>query len=183
VVTKTVTETRPATVSTPARTSKPSSASSTAAAARFAATALAANAEQAALTVGDAVFGPAELAAAGVMSAAPAASATVTPPVARSHVVAGHATGDYAVAYTNGTFHHPSQIVMTISASPSQSGSVDWNVVCFEDGGGVGRDQGHQTLSLPTTKTLSLPAPSTECIVSANVQLSKTGSVTISISG
>ena len=105
------------------------------------------------------------------------------PPPPSTQVVAGHASGEYAVAYTSGTFHHPSQIVLNVSASPAQAGSVDWNVVCFEKSGGVGRQEGHSTLQLPASKTLPLPAPSNSCIASANVQLSKTGTVTISLTG
>jgi hypothetical protein len=188
-VTKVVTETRPATVSTPSPkpASTAPSAAATAAAGAFASAAIAANANQAALPVGAAVFAPAQIAAAVAAAVAGTTStptpAATTPSAPHTRVVAGHATGEYAVAYTNGTFRRPSQIILTVDASPAQPGSVDWNVVCFEDGGGVGREEGHSTIPLPTTKTLSLPAPSNYCIGSANVQLSKSGSVTISLTG
>lgn len=185
VVTKTVTLTRPATVSTPAPRPKPAASAPSAAAGTFAAIAIAANADQAALPVGDAVFAPAVIAAAEAMSQAASTTATGTtaPTATHTHAVVGHASGEYAVADISGTFRHPSQIVLAVSASPAQPGTVDWNVVCFENSGGVGREEGHSTTALPTSKNLPLPAPSNYCIGSANVQLSKSGTVTISITG
>jgi len=186
VVTKTVTSAATASTPTPppAPAPRPAAAPSAATSA-FAATLIAADALQGETPVGDAVFGPAEVAAGvTVVTATGTTSSTVTaPPAPNKRVVAGHASGEYAVAYTNGTFRRPSQITLTVSASPAQSGSVDWNVVCFEDSGGVGREEGHSTMQLPTTKSLPLPAPSVSCIGSADVQLSKTGTVTISLTG
>jgi hypothetical protein len=156
----------------------------------FAGTALAADAEQASLPVGDAVFAAAAAAAAGTIAAQASAAgggggggSGSGASTGGSRVVSGQASGEYAVAYTSGTFHNPSHIVLNVAASPPQPGSVDWNVVCFELSGGIGRKEGRATLQLPTTKTLPLPAPSHTCIGSANVQLSKSGTVTISISG
>jgi hypothetical protein len=178
-VTKTVTSSQPATAPTPApQPASVPSASARKAAGAFARTAIAANAVQADSPVGDAVFGPALIAAAVTTKVG-----GTTPAAPSTRVVAGHASGEYAVAYTSGTFHDPSQIVLQVSVSPAQPGSVDWNVVCFEKSGGIGRLEGHSTMSLPTTKTLPLPAPSHSCIGSANVQLSKTGTVTISLTG
>ncbi len=193
VVTKTVVGARPATVSNPtpapATATGPSQAALDAAHAADATT-IADDAMQAASPVGDAVFMTAMAAAAGTLSTAGTTGAagsghghTSAPAPAPKRVVSGQGSGQYAVAYTNGTFHHPSQIVLNVAASPPQTGSVDWNVVCFELSGGIGRKEGRETLQLPTTKTLPLPAPSSTCIGSANVQLSKTGTVTISISG
>ncbi|HWF24717.1 MAG TPA: hypothetical protein VG275_04690 [Solirubrobacteraceae bacterium] len=190
VITKTVTAGVGTTTPTPAPARRPAgpSAAAVAASHTFAGAAVAASAEQAALPVGDAVFATAAAAAAGTI-------ATQVPPGAGSggsgsgastggaRVVSGQASGEYAVAYTSGTFHNPSHIVLDVAASPAQAGSVDWNVVCFELSGGIGRKEGRATLQLPTTKTLPLPAPSHTCIGSANVQLSKSGTVTISISG
>ncbi|HWF34329.1 MAG TPA: hypothetical protein VG295_03130 [Solirubrobacteraceae bacterium] len=191
VVTKTVTGTTP-----PARTAKPRpapssgpSATAVAAAHAFAATIIGDNATQVISPVGASVFATA--AAAATMSTATTAVAGHggrgggggKPAGPTQRVVSGQASGQYAVAYTNGTFHHPSAIVLNVSASPPQPGSVDWNVVCFELSGGIGRKEGRATVALPTTKTLPLPAPSSTCIGSANVQLSKSGTVTISISG
>lgn len=191
VVTKTVTVPRGATVTKPTRARQPAgpSAAAIAAVRTFDASAIAANVEQAAVPVGDAVFVTAAAAAAGTIAtearpagtnpSAPRTAPTRTP----ARVVSGQASGQYAVAYTNGTFQHPSQIVMNVAASPPQTGSIDWNIVCFELSGGIGRKAGRATLQLPTTKTLPLPAPSHTCIGSANVQLSKTGTVSISLSG
>jgi hypothetical protein len=189
VVTKTVTGTPPATVSKPTPPAGPSAAS-LAAAHAVDATAIGDNAMQAASPVGDAVFMTAAMAAAQTMSTATSTSsgrgrgagagASKSGP---HRVASGQGTGQYAVVYTNGTFHHPSAIILDIAASPPQLGTVDWSIVCFELSGGIGRKQGRETLQLPITKTLPLPAPSSTCIGSANVQLSKTGTVSISISG
>jgi hypothetical protein len=187
VVTKTVTGTPPPTVSkpTPAPAAGPSAAS-LAAAHAVDATAIGDNAMQVVSPVGDALFMTAAMAAAQTMSNATSASSGhgggASKP-ARHRVVSGQGSGQYAVAYTNGTFHHPSAIILNVSASPAQTGTVDWNVVCFELSGGIGRKEGRETLQLPITKTLPLPAPSSTCIGSANAQLSKTGTVSISISG
>ncbi|HWF75442.1 MAG TPA: hypothetical protein VG186_18990 [Solirubrobacteraceae bacterium] len=194
VVTKTVVATTPSTVATtpppPATHTGPSQAAIAAAHSADAA-AIATDAVQAASPLGSALFATAVAAATGATSS----TTTSAPARRRSHhgggaasgapkrVVSGQGSGEYAVAYTNGTFHHPSQIVLNVSASPAQAGSVDWNIVCFELSGGIGRKEGRATLQLPTTKTLPLPAPSSTCIGSANVQLSKSGNVTISISG
>jgi hypothetical protein len=189
VVTKTVTAPRNSPAPTPTPTPAPAaagqSAAALAAARAFDSTAVAADATQAGSPLGGAVFAIAAIAAAGSLPThrTTTASANSPPRAPPARVVSGQASGDFAVAYTNGTFHHPSHIVMNIAASPPQPGSVDWNVVCFENSGGIGRKQGRETLQLPATKTLPLPAPSSSCIASANVQLSKTGTVTISISG
>jgi hypothetical protein len=187
VVTKTVTGTPPPTVSkpTPAPAAGPSAAS-LAAAHAVDATAIGDNAMQIVSPVGDAAFMAAAMAAAATMSNATSASSGHggrAPKSGPHRVVSGQGSGQYAVVYTNGTFHHPSAIVLDVSASPPQTGTVDWNVVCFELSGGIGRKEGRETLQLPITKTLPLPAPSSTCIGSANVQLSKSGTVSISISG
>jgi hypothetical protein len=188
VITKTVTAGGGTTTPTPAPAPRPAGPSAAAVAANhtFAGTAVAASAEQAALPVGDAVFATAAAAAAGTIAsqASPGGGGSASgASTGGSRVVSGQASGEYAVAYTSGTFHNPSHIVLNVAASPAQPGSVDWNIVCFELSGGIGRKEGRATLQLPTTKTLPLPAPSHTCIGSANVQLSKSGTVTISISG
>jgi hypothetical protein len=188
VITKTVTSGNGTTAGAPAPAPRPAGPSLAAVAANhtFAGTAVAANAEQAALPVGAAVFATAAAAAAGTIATQASAGSGGSGSGASSNgsrVVSGQASGEYAVAYTSGTFHNPSHIVLNVAASPTQPGSVDWNIVCFELSGGIGRKEGRATLQLPTTKTLPLPAPSHTCIGSANVQLSKSGTVTISISG
>lgn len=195
VVTRTVTgsSSTPTTVPQPHGTQASSAPSKAALAAAhtFAGSALAATAEQAALPVGDAVYAAAAGAAADHLVNQPVtasglglnSSGAHGPTRTRNEAVSGQGSGQFAVAYTNGNFEHPSAIVLHVDATPAQSGSVDWNVVCYELSGGVGLKQGRAILSLPTTKTLALPAPSRSCSASANVQLSKTGSVTIAISG
>lgn len=109
-----------------------------------------------------------------------------SPPPATSgltNLASGHASGDYAIAQTTATANNPSGIELQIQATPSQWGRVTWEVVCQEVGGGAGSKNGQSTRSLPTVEMLSLPAPSTSCIVSANVQISGSGSAVISIYG
>jgi hypothetical protein len=55
--------------------------------------------------------------------------------------------------------------------------------MCDESGGGVGSKSGQATLSLPGTEVLPLPAASHSCDVTANVQISGSGHVTVAIYG
>lgn len=124
-------------------------------------------------------------------AAAEAAFATslsqqVAPPkparTSATHVVgSGHASGDYAIAQASGTANEPAKIELSLAATPSQSATVSWDLICDESGGGVGSKTGQSTLSLPTVDVLALPAPSTSCIVSASAQISSSGTVTVSI--
>ena len=187
VVTKVVTTTTPAR-SGATKPPPPPSPNAIAAAQTLVGATLAADAEQGTLPAGDSVFAAAVGAAADTLSFQPLAprrvhqgpgsGGGVTTP---TRAVSGQGTGEYAVAYTGGNFQHPSQISLHVSASPAQKGSLVWNVVCYEDSGGIGRLEGRATIDLPATKTLPLPAPSHTCTVSANVQLSKSGTVMISI--
>lgn len=191
VITKVVTTGQP---TAPAKTTvaKPTP-DAIAAAQTLVGSSLAANAEQSTLPVGDAVFAAAVGAAADTLTFQPQTSQPSHPsrPGSSSSggsstgprkIVSGSGSGEYAVAYTDGNFQHPTGISLHISASPAQNGSVVWNVVCYEDSGGIGRLEGRDpVIALPATKNLALPAPSNYCTVSANVQLAKTGTVTISI--
>lgn len=170
-------------------TGKPSATSTastrTAAASPVPQSAIADAAAVVATPVGGAVLAPAAVAAAATPSAgakATGAGRKAAAPVPPS-VTANSATGQYAVAHTNGTFRHPSRIVLKINASPPQTGSVFWTLVCSETSNGVGHEQAHTTTKLPTSETLPIPAPSNYCIASANVQLSNSGTVSISITG
>jgi hypothetical protein len=188
VVTRTVTApAKPSTPATPKTPTAPAAptAPTGAAASTLGSAAIADAAEEIGSGVGDAALAPAVLEAAArpPTSTRSAAVTPTAPAVVPTRVISGHATGQYAVAHTNGTFRHPTQIVLNIAASPAQTGSVFWAIVCTEDGGGVGRKQAQLTVQLPSTETLPLPAPSSSCIASANVQLSKSGSVTLSITG
>jgi hypothetical protein len=96
-------------------------------------------------------------------------------------VATGTASGDYAVASASGTANQPLEIQLSVTATPSQSALVSWDLVCMENGGGVGSKSGQSTLTLPDVEPLPLPAPSSSCIVSADVQISNSGTVTLSI--
>ena len=121
-------------------------------------------------------------------TAATSETSTAPPPAppigpSLSKVASGHAAGDFAVVQTSGTVEGPSKIELKITASPPQQGTVSWDLVCDETGGGVGSKSGQSDISLPGTQNLPLPATSDRCIVSANVQLSQGGDVTIAIYG
>jgi hypothetical protein len=169
-----------------AKGSAPTPASgATAKAAPLGPIAIAGATDEVASAVGDAVLAPAALVAATTPPTGTTAVATTkkAPAPVPTRVITSNATGEFAVAHTNGTFRRPTRIVLKVAASPSQNGSVFWTLVCSEDGGGVGHKQAQTTVQLPTSETLPIPAPSTYCIASANVQLSKSGTVTISITG
>jgi hypothetical protein len=115
-------------------------------------------------------------------SATPPPPATTTSAVsALTEVNSGHANGAYAVAQTSGTASNPNPVELRLIATPSQDGRVSWDLVCDESGGGVGSKSGQSNLSMPGSEKLPVPSGSTSCIVSANVQLSGSGNVTIAI--
>ena len=134
---------------------------------------------------GDAVLATAALAAAAATRPGTAVrnAGPRLPPPAPIRTMSSSATGEYAVAQANGTFRRPAQIVLKVAATPSQLGSVYWSIVCAEVGGGVGRNSAQAKVELPMSENLTLPAPSSSCIASANVQLRKSGSVGISLTG
>lgn len=105
------------------------------------------------------------------------------PAAAMHQVGTGHASGDYAIAMASGTANQPSKIELSVTATPAQSAMVSWDLVCTEKGGidSVGSKSGQATLNAPGVELLVLPGPSTSCIVSASVQISTGGAVTISI--
>jgi hypothetical protein len=189
VVTKTVTAPSTAAVqTTPAKPSTPvAAATPTATPGAIETAAIAHTAEELASGIGDAALVTAALgapaAAAGTTLSTPSTPQAKARASAPIRVIAKEATGQYAVAETNGTFKDPARIVLTLDASPPQNATVYWGIVCSELGGGVGQKKVQTTLKLPTSETLPLPAPSSSCIVSANGQLSGTGTLKISISG
>ncbi len=110
------------------------------------------------------------------------ASAAPRHHVTKMHMVAKQsASGGYAVAMAAGNSFAPAHLELVLSASPRQSATVSWDLVCTEHSGGIGSRTGQVKMVLPTVKPLSLPAPSSSCIVSANAQLSGTGSLTVAI--
>ena len=166
------------TATSPAVPSTPSSTSTTPG--PTAPVAIAGAVDSVAAGVGDAVLAPAALVAA---AEPPGSSAPAVAPPVPTREIRNSASGEFAVAHTNGTFRRPTQIVLKVKASPAQSGSVFWAVVCSESGGGVSHKQQQATVQLPMTETLPVSVPSKYCNASANVQLSKSGSATISLTG
>ena len=123
-------------------------------------------------------------AATSTAAAPPTPAQTTAPaPSPLQQVASGQAAGDYAVAQTSGTVSSPSTIELHLSADPPQGATVSWTMICQETGGGVGSKSGQASLQLPTRKALPLPAPSDSCDVSANAQLSGSGTLHIAIYG
>ena len=100
-----------------------------------------------------------------------------------AQVATAHASGSYAVAQASGDVNNVTTIQLHLLASPPQDATVSWDMVCQESGGGAGSKSGQADLHLPTTHTLPLPGPSHSCAVSANAQLSGSGTVRVSIYG
>lgn len=100
-----------------------------------------------------------------------------------AEIASGRASGDYAVAQASGTVAGPSQIELRVSATPAQSATVSWTMLCAETGGGAGSKSGQSDRALPTTEILPLPAPSDSCDVAANAQITGSGKVLIAIYG
>jgi hypothetical protein len=93
----------------------------------------------------------------------------------------GSATGNYAVADAVGTADDPSHVNLRAVATPAQAAEVTWTMTCEEEDGGVGQKSGQAKQQLPLVERLPLPAPSTSCIVSVVVQLSRGGTLLLGL--
>jgi hypothetical protein len=102
-------------------------------------------------------------------------------PPTHGRFATSQASGDYAIAQTAGTVISPSKIQFVIDTTPGQQASATWDLVCNENGGGVGSKSGQATVQAPTVITLPTPGPSYKCIVSVNSQLGNTGTVVVSL--
>jgi hypothetical protein len=89
------------------------------------------------------------------------------------------ASGDLALTATTGDAKFPAAIDIRVLASPDQSASINWTVICTKDFG-AGSKSGKLTAKTPVTKQLELPMPSPDdCILTGFAQLSRSGEVTI----
>jgi hypothetical protein len=94
----------------------------------------------------------------------------------------GHcsARGDFAICVASGNINHPNEIFVHIQASPNQSISGSWSMVCSK-GSGAGSKSGKITGTTPRRKgPLNMPyAHPDSCSVAADAQLSGSGSLVI----
>jgi hypothetical protein len=98
------------------------------------------------------------------------------------HVLAtAHATGQYAVAETNGGANNPSKIEVTVSSKPELSGLVQWTVGCTKNNKVVPSKSYKKTVKFPAVVPVKFAAKSSVCDVAANVQIDGSGTVKISI--
>lgn len=121
--------------------------------------------------------------------------ATPAAHVARHHVKAhvkahhastfasGHASGDYAIAQTAGDVNPDGPISVVVTASPDQSASVSWDVVCAEGFGSAGSKSGQYTARSGSRAILLPSADASDCTVSANAQLGGSGKLAIELRG
>ena len=93
------------------------------------------------------------------------------------------ASGDFAIAQTAGTVIAPSRVQFVIDATPRQQASATWDLVCNENGGGVGSKSGQSTVEAPAVLTLPTPASSYKCIVSVNSQVPQSGQIPVKLRG
>jgi hypothetical protein len=92
------------------------------------------------------------------------------------------AQGDYAICDASGSVNDPITIDVTVTSSPDQPVSVNWDDTCSQ-GLGAGSGSGSFTANTPVTTQISHPYYQPDnCIVAAGAQLQNGGnSVTVTI--
>jgi hypothetical protein len=85
------------------------------------------------------------------------------------------ASGEYAICDATGTANNPSSLWLHVRANPKQRVSGAWSLTCSE-GDGAGGKSASFTGKTVLTRRMAMPYkhPS-QCIVSADAQLSTTG--------
>ena len=111
---------------------------------------------------------------------APPANAAATP--AYHLVIKTTATGggaDAQIDVVNGP-SNPVAIEFVVTSTPHQTGVVTWFLICSENNGSSGNNNGQATRMFPTTIHVHMPAANpSSCEVVADAQLANSGSVTI----
>lgn len=97
---------------------------------------------------------------------------------ARSYTAGScYAQGDYATCDASGTATRPATIRVHVSASPSQSVSVNWTMTCSQ-GMGAGGRSGQFNAQTTVNRVISHPyAHPDSCVVAAGSQLSSSGNL------
>lgn len=91
-------------------------------------------------------------------------------------------SGQYSIAQAAGTAYDPGDLEVYVNASPAQQASITWVTTCLESSGGAGSKlQQKETVNVPAVIHVSYPKGSVQCILSANSQLSQTGTVTVEL--
>lgn len=89
------------------------------------------------------------------------------------------ASGDFATALASGEANRPNWIKVTITTSPRQSATGNWNMVCTK-GMGAGSKSGDISGSGKFTRTMRLPMRNPDnCQVSALGSLDNGGSIRV----
>ncbi|HUZ38131.1 MAG TPA: hypothetical protein VMV17_17555 [Streptosporangiaceae bacterium] len=103
------------------------------------------------------------------------------PALATTHPATSHqfgscrAQGDFATCDASGTAHHPLTIRVHVSASPSQSVLVSWDMTCGK-GSGAGGKSGQFTATTPVNRVIHHPYRHPDvCYVAAGAQLNGSG--------
>ncbi len=105
---------------------------------------------------------------------APAATAAVY-----KRIGSASASGDFAIALASGTAKRPLGVYVSTVATPRQSVSVNWTMVCSK-GFGAGSKSGSHTTSSSRKRKLRLPMSNpSSCTVSASGSLEDGGKVTV----
>ena len=100
-----------------------------------------------------------------------------------STFASGHASGDFAVASAAGNIDPDGPISVVVKASPDQSMTVSWDVVCAEGFGSAGSKSGQYTARSGSRAILLPSANASSCTVSTNAQLNGSGNLAISVRG
>ena len=89
------------------------------------------------------------------------------------------ATGDFAIALASGTARAPTAVYVAVIATPRQSVSVNWTLVCSK-GAGAGSKSGAFTTSSSAKRKLKLSTTNPDsCSVSAGGQLARGGKIVV----
>ena len=88
-------------------------------------------------------------------------------------------SGDYAIALASGTANNPHRIRLVVTASPRQSVSGSWTMVCSR-GLSAGSKSGSFSGKSTVRRTLKMPSSNPDsCTVSASGQLNGSGRIRV----
>lgn len=91
------------------------------------------------------------------------------------------ASGDFAIAFASGTASRPSAIYVRVIATPRQTVSVNWNMICSR-GTGAGSKEGSYNTSDTGLRRLRMPtAHPDSCTVAAGGSLARGGRIKVLI--
>lgn len=110
-----------------------------------------------------------------LLSAAPAGAVTYKLVASKS------ASGDFATAVASGTATRPKAVYLAVIATPRQSVTGSWTMVCSK-GAGAGSKSGDFTTSSSAKRKLKMPTVNPDsCSVAATAQLATGGKLVVRI--